>query len=314
MRLSRRVRQSAGQLRRGSTDSIGANANVPTCSSSPAFASPSWNSAQLTPGEDEDLAAERTVLVNATRLACRRLRSRGRCSTALMAPRSIRCANAEARLDRSGGSLIPKLQRAARNDSCRRARISKKSARALSAYAAKVEADPGRLEQIEARLQELTQLKRKYGGSLESGDRNARPLAHRDRGTRRGRGVEGRRRNARSPPPSTRSRRTRKQADRASPGGAADLRRRMEAELKTLGHALSDASSRAWPVECRRSGLHVRDLALGPEGADTVEFHLSPNLGQPAMPLAQYRVGRRVVARDARAEAAGGSAAGSRRR
>ena len=42
------------------------------------------------------------------------------------------------------------------------------AAHALRAYAARVEDDPARLEQVENRLQELTRLKRKYGGTLEA--------------------------------------------------------------------------------------------------------------------------------------------------
>src|SRR5258708_30730983 len=42
------------------------------------------------------------------------------------------------------------------------------AARTLGAYASKIEADPARLEEIDNRLQELTRLKRKYGGSIDT--------------------------------------------------------------------------------------------------------------------------------------------------
>src|SRR6185437_10999553 len=42
------------------------------------------------------------------------------------------------------------------------------AAHTLRDYAARIEADPARLEEIETRMAELTRLKRKYGGSLSS--------------------------------------------------------------------------------------------------------------------------------------------------
>ena len=42
------------------------------------------------------------------------------------------------------------------------------AARTLGAYASKIEADPARLDEIDNRLQEVTRLKRKIGGSIDS--------------------------------------------------------------------------------------------------------------------------------------------------
>src|SRR5258705_2881543 len=42
------------------------------------------------------------------------------------------------------------------------------AARTLGAYAAQIEADPKRLEEVDNRLQEIARLKRKYGGTLQS--------------------------------------------------------------------------------------------------------------------------------------------------
>jgi DNA repair protein RecN (Recombination protein N) len=37
--------------------------------------------------------------------------------------------------------------------------------------------------------------------------------------------------------------------------------------------------------------MNHRGIAMGPDGADNVEFHIAPNLGQPPMPLARIASG-----------------------
>jgi DNA repair protein RecN (Recombination protein N) len=65
----------------------------------------------------------------------------------------------------------------------------------------------------------------------------------------------------------------------------------MEAELKTLGMRTPVFEARLGSVESG-DGVLARDaVAMGPSGIDTVEFHLSPNLGQPPMALARIASG-----------------------
>jgi len=70
----------------------------------------------------------------------------------------------------------------------------------------------------------------------------------------------------------------------------AELRRRMEGELKTLG-----MRSAVFEARLDRTSDNAEFLrggyALGADGFDTVEFYLAPNLGQPPMPLARIASG-----------------------
>ena len=75
-------------------------------------------------------------------------------------------SRAEARLVEAA-ALDPKLGDALEMIKSARANLEE-AARTLGAYASKIEADPARLEEIDNRLQELTRLKRKYGGSIDT--------------------------------------------------------------------------------------------------------------------------------------------------
>jgi DNA repair protein RecN (Recombination protein N) len=72
---------------------------------------------------------------------------------------------------------------------------------------------------------------------------------------------------------------------------AAELRLKMEAELKTLGMRSPGFEPRLGTVAEDEAGLVHDSVALGAAGSDTIEFHLSPNLGQPAMPLLRIASG-----------------------
>ncbi|MGH7934237.1 MAG: DNA repair protein RecN, partial [Candidatus Binataceae bacterium] len=72
---------------------------------------------------------------------------------------------------------------------------------------------------------------------------------------------------------------------------AAELKRRMEAELKTLGMRSAAFTARIGRLAAGDGAFMCDGVALGPSGFDTVEFYLAPNLGQPAMPLARVASG-----------------------
>ena len=121
--------------------------------------------AALVRGEDEELARERTVLANAGKLAAAALEAEQALYGADGAATDT-VARAEARLSEAA-TLDPKLGDALEMIKSARANLEE-AARTLGAYASKIEADPARLEEIDNRLQELTRLKRKYGGSIET--------------------------------------------------------------------------------------------------------------------------------------------------
>ncbi len=243
--------------------------------------------AALAVGEDADLQRERTVLANATKLA----------AAAEAAEQSLyggddsaidTVARAEARLEEAV-AIDPKLGDAVEMIKSARANLEE-AARALGAYAAKVEADPVRLEEIENRIQEVTRLKRKYGGTVETAletlERSRREIAELEKISESKAELESER-TATLDELLARAKKLTAHRKRA----AADLSRKMETELKTLGMRSPGFEPRLGALEESEAGLVHSGVAMGPGGADTVEFHLSPNLGQPAMPLLRIASG-----------------------
>jgi len=138
---------------------------------------------------------ERADLLETRALPCHRAgeggRSRGRRRAALEGTRSAsQCRETFRRGPRIGGDVVrrggrrSRYHREGRNKSDRsrgnrsalketletlkaaRANLAE-AAHSLRAYADQIEGDPARLEEIDNRLQELTRLKRKYGGSID---------------------------------------------------------------------------------------------------------------------------------------------------
>jgi DNA repair protein RecN (Recombination protein N) len=243
--------------------------------------------AALVAGEDEALAAERTVLANATKLA----RAASEAEAMLYGADGAAVdavANAQTRLA-EGEQLDAKLSEPL--ELIRTARINlEEAARMLSGYAQKVEADPTRLEQVEVRLHELNQLKRKYGGSLTAAiatlERSRIEIAELE-------GVTESKAQAQRELTEGLDELTARAVELTThrKQAAADLRRRMEAELKTLGMRSPVFEARLEVLVGEEGAFTHREIALGPAGADTVEYYIAPNLGQPAMPLARIASG-----------------------
>ena len=243
--------------------------------------------AELTPGEDDALAAERTVLANATRLA----EAAGAAEQVLYGGEGAAVdaiARAAARLAEAA-AIDPKLGEPLELIAAARANLEE-AARTLGAYAARLEADPARLDQIERRVQDLAQLKRKYGGTiaaaLETLDRSRAEIAELEAVAQNRAGAEAELARALDD--------LLAQAGRLSARrvrDAAELKRRMEAELKTLGMRSAVFEARLGRVAGDPGALIHQGTALGPTGFDTVEFHLSPNLGQPPLPLGRIASG-----------------------
>jgi DNA repair protein RecN (Recombination protein N) len=136
-----------------------------------------------------------------------------------------------------------------------------------------LEAEPGRLEEVEARLEQYDRLRRKHGGTVEfvlahaercrseldrlerSGDDEARLEAELERASEEERGLAA-------------------DLSRARAAAAPKLSERVLEELAQL--AMDDAD---FAVE-----LQPRD-ELGPAGAERVELLIAPNPGVPPMPL-----------------------------
>jgi DNA repair protein RecN (Recombination protein N) len=243
--------------------------------------------AQLVAGEDDDLGRERTVLANASKLA----------GTALEAEQLLyggdggvtdTVARTEVKLAEAA-AIDPKLGDALEMIKSARANLEE-AARTLGAYAAKIEADPARLEEIENRLQELTRLKRKYGGSLttaiETMERSRAEIEELQ-------GIEESKAQVEAEMTVALDELAAhaKKLTLIRKRSAAELRGKMETELKTLGMRSPGFEPRLGTLAQDEAGFVHNGFSLGLAGIDTIEFHLSPNLGQPAMPLLRIASG-----------------------
>ena len=243
--------------------------------------------AGLQPGEDEQLAGERTVLANAARLG-----AAAADAERMLAGESAAALDAVARAETRVGEaavIDPKLKDAF--ELIRSARLGlEEAAHTLRDYAERVEADPARLEEIETRMAELTRLKRKYGGSLpsvlETLERSRVEIAGLERVSESRAEAESQLRDALDD-----LARMGAELSARRQSAAAELKRRMETELKTLGMRAPVFEARFAPLEKSENGFEHSGVTLGPGGADSIEFMLSPNLGQPPMALARIASG-----------------------
>jgi DNA repair protein RecN (Recombination protein N) len=230
--------------------------------------------AHLTPGEEDALAAERDVLANHERLF----------SVTEQAYVELEDSDG-AVLTRLGG-LVTRLRDAAAID----ARLQEvlegvetamvhlgEAVRALRDYRGRIDFDPNRLETIEARLHEIGKLKRKYRGSVDD-------LLAQLETVRRDLEAWGQ------------SEARLQELERSIQASIADLLRRAEklsasrrdagqllqkavlAELTELGMAKAT-------FEVRVSSDVPSEASLGPQGADKIEFLISPNPGEEVKPL-----------------------------
>jgi DNA repair protein RecN (Recombination protein N) len=237
------------------------------------------------PGEDEELRARRDRIRHAERLrqaaaeALRTLHEDDLSAAALVGRARSRLQEIAA-LDPGcalGGETLEPM-----------AAALGEVARELSSYLDGLEVDPTELERVEERRQAIESLKRKYGGSVEE----VLELA-----ARRRQELEDLERSALGREEDVRhleeeSRRYWQAAEtlsRARRRAAQDLCARVERELGAL--AMRGARFRVeirtppppWPPQARPPA--------GAAGADEVEFHIAPNVGEEARPLARIASG-----------------------
>lgn len=243
--------------------------------------------AKLVAGEDTELSSERAVLVNATRLAEAALTVEqalyGAESSAIDVISRARARLAEA------AAIDPALNGAHEMIVTAQANLEE-AARTLSAYAGRIEADPARLEQVEARLQELSRLKRKYGDTVESAletlARSRLEIAELEAATETRASAEAELQRLID---------QLFQAARRLSGlrerHALELKRSMEIELKTLGMRNAQFEPRVGRLASADAEFTQDGIAAGILGIDTIEFYLAPNLGQPPIPIQRIASG-----------------------
>ncbi|MFI5351995.1 MAG: DNA repair protein RecN [Candidatus Binatales bacterium] len=242
--------------------------------------------AAISPAEDAELAAARAVLANAAKLAAAANEAEELLYGAQDAALDL-VARAQTRLGEAA-AIDPKLN--PQIELIASARVSlEEAAHGLRGYAERIEADPARLEQIENRLAELNRLKRKYGGTIESAletlARSRAEIAELESMEENKGRTEAELANALDALAALA-----KKLSTRRHSAAAELKRGMETELKTLGMRSPVFDARI-SAERDAAGFAHRGIALGPGGFDTVEFYLSPNLGQPPMALVKIASG-----------------------
>ena len=243
--------------------------------------------ANLVAGEDTQLADERLLVANAAKLAAavdaveQTLYAAEGATVDAIGKAAARLADAAA--------LDPRLKEPL--DLILTARTNlEEAAHSLRAYAARIEADPERLEQLETRINELTRLKRKYGGTIAAAiellERSRNEIAELESLSESLADIEA----ARDRLLAELGDRARRLSAKRSINGA-QLAHQMDAELKTLGMRSAAFTARLTSLPPNANGLIYDGIALGPSGSDLVEFYLAPNLGQPAMPLMRIASG-----------------------
>lgn len=228
------------------------------------------NDAGLKPGEEEPLLARQRTAANSHRLTeiCGELvalASEGENSLSERLADVLRLVKEVQRLDSSGESLS--------NAAVALFEMMQEFSRAIDHYASRLENDPEQLPSIEARLDLIQLLKRKYGPTVEAilefGERAADRLKELRGREERGGGLEA-------------------EIERAA------------ARLDAAAQKLTRARQAAMPRLSNLVKRHLADLGFakggfsialeelaesGPHGREEIEFLFAPNLGEPERPL-----------------------------
>ena len=226
--------------------------------------------ANLRPGEDAELAAERAAARNAARLA-----ELGQESLGALHEDSVGRASAAIR---SAAALDPRLAAQADRLAAMEEEVADVAA-GLRRYAETLDADPGRLELLEARLALLDGIKRKHGGTIDAA------IAERDRLQRQIGATE----------------------DLDGAIAAAESERgRARAGLEAVAARLTSARTEGARRMQRAVASELQGLRLegarfeiapkprpeiGPEGAELTEMMFSANPGEPLASLARVASG-----------------------
>jgi DNA repair protein RecN (Recombination protein N) len=241
------------------------------------------SAARLEPGEDGRLSAEKSRLAHAQRitgaLAAAYDALAGEGGAQEMVGRAVSALKGVEEYD--PGRIGPEAEAMAHLDS-----IVQSEAQDLRQLLEKLEADPARLEQVEERLDTVSRLKRKYGGSEEA------VLKYLEEARTRAAELTGA-----------------EEKLAALKGRAEELRRELSAKAAALSRERERVSARFAElvgrqlVELAMSGadfgvktfrrgdpdgpveMDGNRYACTAEGIDSVEYYLAPNVGESTKPL-----------------------------
>ncbi len=246
--------------------------------------------ARLEPGEDERLEAERTVAANAERLQALAAEAydalyegEGRTAALDSLSAAAQAVAGLAQVDESVSGLSEEAQSLVIQ--------AQELARSLQSYRDGVDVDPGRLQEIEDRLEVVRQLKRKYGATIEEvvrfGEDAAAELAGIEHSGDRADELEAEERELLTHIGALAAELSLRRQE-----AAARLSEAVQAELADLAMGSStfhadvsqqtadDGAPVPWP------GGASDTYAFDATGIDRVEFQLSPGPGEPLKPLA----------------------------
>ena len=240
------------------------------------------------PNEEEDLASERTLLVNAEKLYATAHQGfetlYGESGSVVERLKStLQRLGEGAKVDPSLNPLKSSIESALFQ--------VEDAASSLRAYREKIQFDPQRLEMIESRLDEIQKLKRKYGASLEE------ILAYKNRIEQELNGLEGLKGKIADLQKSTSNLHTEALAAARELSSqrkevARELIGKMETELSTLGmkKVRFGIQIESEPPEEPSAGREPVPR-LNEKGMDRVQFLISPNPGEDLKPLSKIASG-----------------------
>jgi len=236
--------------------------------------------AKLTPGEDEELAAERIRLANAEKLhelaseVYTSISGSGMESGATdMLSAALSQLQAMAALDDSISQVLQDLETALY--------AAEQAQAVVRDYRDEIEFNPDRLAEVEERLDLIRTLKRKYGDSIEEIIAYSQKVAAKIDGL------------AHSEERSAELNESIKQAEDELMGVARKLSdKRKAGALKFAKAVESELADLA--MAGTRFDVSFAETAPGSRGIDQVEFVISPNPGEPLKPLAKIASGGEI--------------------
>jgi len=164
-------------------------------------------------------------------------------------------------------------------------------ARAVRQYRETIEYDPHRLDQIEERVEIITRLKRKYGGSIEAA------LAHADKARAELESIT----HSEERLAELRTQENRLLRQIGTLAAQLSAKRRAAAQQLTgaIVRELDELKMQgarfevqiAWEDDPEGCFVEDRRLAFGPNGIDQVEFYMAANVGEPLRPIAKVASG-----------------------
>lgn len=225
--------------------------------------------------EEEGLLAERARFAGAEKL-----------SASVGEARDLLTGEAGAAVETLGGA-VSRLREAVRIDAAIQPLLEavegayytlQEAGRDVAGYVESIEFSPARLVEVEERIDLLRRLKKKYGDSIEE------VLAHRDRAARDLAAIEG-----------AEARTEELEGEICTLGRDLEV---LNTELRTLRREAGESLHRAMERELTDLAMEKTQVAVSIEpsapsanGADSVEFLISPNPGEPLKPLAKIASG-----------------------